>query len=342
MVEARRPLIAIVGSASLLGRELRELLAEKPLPAAVKLISAEDEDAVTLTEHAGEAVVMTPLDEENLSRARVVVLAGSRASSRKAAQILERTASGATLVDLTSYCEDSPRARLRAPMLEPPGCAVPPTAVHVVAHPAAIALALLLTQLARGHALHRAVAHVFEPASERGQDGVEELKEQTVNLLTFRELPKHIFDGQLGFNLLIRYGSSAPEALEEVERRIERHLASLLSVTSGPAPPSLRLIQVPVFHGHSFSVWVEFEKEAVTAELERTLARPEIDVRGEGEEAPSAVGFAGQSGIAVGAIEPDRNNPRAAWFWMVADNLRLAAENALAVLEQLVAGEGSK
>lgn len=339
MVEERRPLIAIVGSPSLLGRELRELLEEKPLPAAIRLIGAEDEDTVTLTEHAGEPVVMTTLDEENLSGARVVVLAGSRLSSRKAAQILERAPGGAALVDLTACYEDSPRARLRAPMLEPPGYAVPPGAVHVVAHPAAIALALLLTQLARGHALRRAVAHVFEPASERGREGVEELKEQTVKLLTFKGLPRRVFDEQLGFNLLIRYGSSAPEALEEVERRIERHLASLLGIAGGPAPPSLRLIQAPVFHGHSFSVWVEFEETPGMPELERTLARPEIDVRGEGAEAPSAVGFAGQSGVAVGAIEPDRNNPRAVWFWMVADNLRLAAENALAVLAQLV-GEG--
>lgn len=342
MAEERRPLIAIVGSPSLLGRELRDVLAHKPLPAAIKLIGAEDEDTVTLTEHAGEPVVMTALDEENLSGARVVVLAGSRASSRKAAHILERVGGKAAVVDLTACYEDSPRARLRAPMLEPPGYEVPAGAVHVLAHPAAIALALLLTQLARSHPLRGAVAHVFEPASERGREGVEELKEQTVSLLTFKGLPKRIFDEQLGFNLLIRYGSSAPEALQEIERRIERHLASLLAIAGGPAPPSLRLIQAPVFHGHSFSVWVEFEENPGVAELERTLARPEIDVRGEGTEAPSAVGFAGQSGVAVGAIEADRNNPRAAWFWMVADNLRLSAENAVAVLAQLVGCEASR
>ncbi len=342
LADERRPVIAIVGSPSLLGRELRDLLAEKPLPAAIRLIGAEDDDSVTLSEHAGEPVVMTSLDEDNLSGARVVVLAGSAAASRKAAEILERTRGEAALLDLTGYWEDSPRARLRAPMLEPPDYVVPKTAIHVVAHPAAIALALLLKQLARKYALRVAVAHVFEPASERGRQGVEELKEQTVSLLTFKQLPKRVFDEQLGFNLLIRYGSSAPQALEDVERRIERHLASLLALAGGPAPPSLRLIQAPVFHGHSFSVWIEFEQNPGTPELEQALTHPEIDVRGAGTDAPTAVGFAGQSGVAVGAIETDRNNPRAVWFWMVADNLRLAAQNALAVLAQLVGGEGEK
>jgi hypothetical protein len=38
----------------------------------------------------------------------------------------------------------------------------------------------------------------------------------------------------------------------------------------------------------------------------------------------------------VGSITPDRNNADACWFWVVADNLRLTAENAVAVAGQLV------
>ena len=338
MAESPRPVLAIVGSPSLLGREVRELLEEKPLPASVKLIGAEDEaeDTVTLTQHGGEPVVMTSLDAENLAGARIVILAGSATSTRRAAEILERSGSQATLIDLTACFEDSPRARLRAPMVEPPELEVPGDAIHVVAHPAAIALALLLTQLARRHAIRRSVVHVFEPASERGRAGVEELEQQTVSLLTFKGVPRRVFDEQLGFNILVRYGSQAPEALESFERRIERHLASLLAAHNGPALPSLRLIQAPVFHGHSFSLWAELEEAPEPAELERTLARAEIEVRSAGMEAPTAVGFAGQSGIAVGAIEVDRNNSCAVWFWMVADNLRIAAENALAVAAQLL------
>jgi aspartate-semialdehyde dehydrogenase len=37
----------------------------------------------------------------------------------------------------------------------------------------------------------------------------------------------------------------------------------------------------------------------------------------------------------VGAIALDRNNPEACWFWLVADNLRLTAENAVALARQL-------
>ena len=67
-----------------------------------------------------------------------------------------------------------------------------------------------------------------------------------------------------------------------------------------------------------------------------SLAIDAIDVRGADFEPPTNVGQAGQGGIAVGAIMPDRNNPDAMWLWFVADNVRLAAENAVAVARQLV------
>jgi aspartate-semialdehyde dehydrogenase len=95
--------------------------------------------------------------------------------------------------------------------------------------------------------------------------------------------------------------------------------------------PSLRLIQAPVFHGHSISAWVEFESNPGVEALESSLATDKIEVRSGEFEPPTNVGQAGQGGIAVGAIAPDRNAADACWFWIVADNLRLMAENAVAV-----------
>jgi aspartate-semialdehyde dehydrogenase len=137
--------------------------------------------------------------------------------------------------------------------------------------------------------------------------------------------------------MLARYGEEAPFGLQQAELRIERHLATLLSWSNRGPIPSLRLIQAPVFHGHSFSIWVEFENNPGVAALEQALSSEKVDVRGGDLEPPTNVGIAGQGGIAVGAVEADRNNPQASWFWMVADNLRLMAENAVAVAKAAVA-----
>jgi aspartate-semialdehyde dehydrogenase len=209
----------------------------------------------------------------------------------------------------------------------------------VIAHPAAIAIALFLRRLHRNDPIRRAVIQVFVPASEHGAPAVEELKEQTVSLLTFKNMPKAVFDAQVSFNLLARFGEEAAVTLEHTELRIERHLASLLANTGegeGAPMPSLRVIQAPVFHGYSFSAWVEFEDQPDMDAVESSLAVDGIEVLGADFEPPNNVGQAGQGGIAVGSITPDRNDPMACWFWMVADNLRLHAENAVAVAQEIV------
>ena len=151
-------------------------------------------------------------------------------------------------------------------------------------------------------------------------------------MLAFQKLKTDVFDTQLAFNMLARYGEEALEPLESIEQRVEKHLASLLDAWPGVPMPSLRLIQAPVFHGHSISAWVEFAENPGADTPAKALAGAGLDVRQ--DEPPSNVGMAGQSGLSIGAIIVDHNQPRACWFWLVSDNLRLAAENAVAIAQE--------
>lgn len=329
--------IALVGSETLLGREIRDIVATSAPDLRLQLIAAEGEEPGTLTRVGDEPALVNTLTEENLAGARVIILAGSAESSRKTLE-LSGDPPDSAIIDLSFQAEDRPDARLRAPLVESESD-TEETAVHVVAHPAAIALALFLRRLHAGDPIRRSVIHIYAPASEQGSKGIEELQQQTISLLSFKSMPQAVFDTQLSFNLLARYGEEAPMALQESELRIERHLATLLDLPgdgAGTPMPSLRLIQAPVFHGYSFSAWVEFEELPDLQMLESNLSTESIDLRGEDTEPPTNVGQAGQSGISVGAILPDRNDAGACWFWLVADNLRLAAENAVAVARQLL------
>ena len=323
-----RPLIALVGGDTLLAKELREVLDEsKPAP-RVQLISAAADGSATLTADEEEPLVMAPLSAESLAGAKVAFLAGSPASSRRVFKV--NPDGGPRLIDLAGGLEEQPEARLRAPSAEATRPA--PSPIQVVAHPAAIALAMFLGRLSKSARIKRSVVHVFEPASERGQRGLEELRQQTVGVLAFQKLKTDVFDTQLAFNMLARYGEEALEPLESIEQRVEKHLASLLDAWPGVPMPSVRLIQAPVFHGHSISAWVEFEDNPGADALAKALAQAGLDVRQ--DEPPSNVGMAGQSGLSIGAIIVDHNQPRACWFWLVSDNLRLAAENAVAVAQE--------
>jgi aspartate-semialdehyde dehydrogenase len=329
--------VAIVGGDTLLARELETVFSERAADIALIQTGFEQQERGSESGPVDEVEVVLAFDEAILAATAVVMLAGTPETSRRAFEFVARRRPRPALIDLTYALEEEPGARLRAPMAEPPEAAREAGEVFVVAHPAATVLAAFFRRLRGRYDVRRWVAHIFEPASERGKVGIDELQQQTVQLLSFRALPKRVFDEQISFNLLARYGSAAPHSLESIEARIERHLATLLA-RSGLIPmPSLRLIQAPVFHGHSFSLWIEFEEPPEIAELAATLASEGIEVRTADQEAPTNVAVAGQSGMIVGVIEKDRNDPRCAWFWIVADNHRTMAENAVRLAESLLA-----
>ena len=317
---------AIIGGNSLIGRELTELADGKGVH--FDLIDG-DLTGGTLALDETEALYLAPITEESLKPARAIFLAGKPESHVKARSLAPAES---PVIDLTGALEDQPEARLRAPLVEKER--PPLVRLSVIAHPAAIALTQLLRILEEAGTIGRTIAVIHEPASERGTAGIGELDKQTRGLLALRPLPKTVFDEQLAFNLLPQYGAEAVVKLEDIELRIERHLASLLAATPSIPMPSIRLVQAPVFHGYSFSIWTEFEASANVKELVRVLKAAGVDVRDSDTQPPSNVGTAQQSGLTVGAIRVDRNNSKAVWLWMVCDNLRVLAENALAVAQE--------
>ena len=335
-----RSSIAIVGGETLLGKEVNELLEARKLPASIELVASFDPDASTkaasiLAIGKEEPLVMISIEAADLASAQIVILTSSKESGHLAYEKIRGAKPAPVVIDLTGALEDLAESRLRAPFVEPPGFDAKGP-VQTIAHPAAIAIALLLTNVLKGGAIRRSVIEIFEPVSERGKAGIDELQKQAVALLTFKPLPKAVFDAQVSFNMLSEYGSDAPLSLEDIELKIDRHLASLLAASGAPMP-SLRLMQAPVFHGYSISVWIEFEENPAMDRIFQSLGSSNIDVRTKDHEPPTNVGVAGQGGITVGSIAQDRNQPRAWWFWMVADNLQIAAENAGEVVREYLA-----
>lgn len=320
---------AIVGGSTLLGRELREVFEALPAAVDLKLIGAEEGEAIGLAMDAGEPVVVSPLDEENLTGAAVVLLAGSAESSRRAWELLALRKSRPFVIDLNGALSHAPIAQLRAPSVEPPAFEVKKDAVQVIAHPAAIALAIFLRRVLALADIETAVVNVFLPASEQGNPGLDELHQQTVSLFGFQSMPKQVFDEQLAFNILSVWGEEAAAGkLLSTESQVREHLRQILPVTA-TIPLAIRVIQAPVFHGLSFSVWLKSPAVAGVPELATALKGDLVDVWDTVNGAPSNVSTVGDAGISVGDIRPDPGTPGAFWLWVTADNLRLRATNAI-------------
>ena len=241
-------------------------------------------------------------------------------------------AAGASIVDLTGTLEGLPGVQVRSPLVE--GCIAPDlaTIAELSAHPAAIMLSLIASRL-RGAGLKRLAATVLQPASELGNAGVEELHQQTVSLLSFKPLQKDTYDAQVAFNQIASLGSAAKTNLERTRDTIHRQIGILAGEVAAHSV-TLQLLQAPVFHGYTASVFLEISQEldekALRALLFRDLSQL-ID-----EESASNEMAAGKGEVLLRIAPADTKDGSAFWLWMAADNLRLAARNAAACALELL------
>ncbi len=325
-----KPSFAIVGGTTLLGKELREVFEALPAAVDLRLIGAEGGESVALTTDGDEPVVVSSLDEENLKGATVVLLAGDPKTSYRAWDMLALRKQRPFVVDLSGALAKAPKAQLRAPLVEEPGFEVLRDAVQIIAHPAAVALAILLRKFRGAERPSAVQAHVFLPASEHGSAGIDELHQQTVNLMGFQPMPKTIFDEQVAFNMMPAWGEEATAgSLRAVEDQIRAHLA-VISSEARDIPVSVRCLQAGVFHCLSASVHLQFahsvEPDALAAQLKGDL----VDLWHGDQGAPTHLSAVGETGIVLGDLRADAAASNGYWLWMVADNLRLRAASAIA------------
>jgi len=108
--------------------------------------------------------------------------------------------------------------------------------------------------------------------------------------------------------------------------------------------PRLRVtattVRVPVFHGHSESINVEFEKPFCLDELKNALINaPGVVVQDDPSKNlyPMAITAAGKDDVFVGRIRRDESVESGVNLWVVADNIRKgAATNAVQIAQKLI------
>src|SRR3989475_10148391 len=216
----KSPNIAIVGSTSLLGKELRQMLDDRGLPVGRLALLETEEYAGLLQEFAGAIQITQVIAPQALQDIDIAFFTCSP-------EIMQSyLASGAPFPELTIDLTQTGQTGILflhgisgAGVLRRKGYYVNP-------HPAAIVLGRVLADLHNKFVVQAAAVTVLEPASERGNAGVDELQEQTVNTLNFQQLESKVFAGQLAFNVL-----PEREAAERAEQRILEHLAAILGKT---------------------------------------------------------------------------------------------------------------
>ncbi len=327
--------IAIVGAASIRGKQLNEALAESTFVASEFLLM-DDQEALGQLEAVGDEITfIQPIASDSFDHIDFTFFCGKPELTRRHWQAAQRA--GSSIIDLSTGLESEPGVLVCAPWVtEAMGEAAPQgseptlqTPAIVAAHPAAMVCALLLARMQSAGAIRHVAATVLEPASEYGRAALDELHQQTVTLLSFQTVPMALYDMQVAFNTVAAFGESAKVNLAESEASIRRHYALL---SGGRLPRlSLQLVHVPVFHGHTFSIAVEFDRPVTLEQVEAALSEAHIEVIMGDVDLPGNLNSIGDDNISVRVRLDDQGaaQSRVVWLWAAIDNLELAALNAV-------------
>jgi aspartate-semialdehyde dehydrogenase len=325
--------IGIVGATSLVGKELSDELQDSLLAASDFVLLDDEEEATGVVAAVGEEVSFVQrIEASSFARMDFVFFAGDAASTKRHWPAAQKA--GASGIDLTYALEEEKGVPVRAPFVSDAmrkrsdGQPTLETSAVVVAHPAAVMLALIATRLQSSFEVKSFAAVVMEPASQYGREAMDELHQQTVNLLSFKDLPREQYDAQVAFNLVPSLGEDAKVTLETSQDRIRRHYGLI-----GTGLPSLelQLVQAPAFHGYVASILVEVGQVCDAALIEKALAGEAIDVIAEDSDPPSNLSAAGQEDVMVRVRSAAGEGVASArfWLWVAADNLKLSALNAI-------------
>jgi aspartate-semialdehyde dehydrogenase len=307
---------AILNSTNLLGKELKETLENRPEVAGdLLLLSNREEEIGTLTEIAGAAAMVTRYEPEKLRGVPVIFLCGPMAENRTLLADLPAETT-AVILSYDATVEDgfpvvagvnTAAARGRRVLLSP--------------HPGVVLLAHLLEAL-RGLSPEQAAATLIQPASMRDEAGIEELFEQTRQIVAMtRRTATPVFGAQLSFNLLPTPLPADPVA------------AQLGAVVAGLPPAALQILQGGIFHSVSASLWVRCAGDPSAQAIRKALSgHPHL----EAADKPRHLGpvdAAASDKILFGSVRKDEA-AGGVWLWAVMDNLtRGGALNAIEVAE---------
>jgi aspartate-semialdehyde dehydrogenase len=324
--------IVIAGASSLLGAELRSLLEESRFAGAEFRLLDEEFAGGTLTEAGGEAAIIQTVEEGSFDRAGTVFFSGSAEFTRanlgaaKAGKAKIIDLSGATVADTGTVSWFPKLDALRGTKF-PNDSAI--FAIPSAAGTVAASLALGLFKIG----VSRLVMICFQPVSEAGRAGIEELESQTGQLLSFQGMGQPVFDTQVAFNLLDRFGPASKQKLHGVRERLREETKACVGKKS--VMPAVQVIHAPVFYGTTFAACAELVPGTTLDQIVKACEDAGFVLPSNAEAGPSNVSVAGEKVAHLARPEEDPARPGAWWFWGAADNIRLPAANAVKLAEML-------
>lgn len=325
--------VAVVGATGMVGRKFLQVLEERKLPVSEYFLFASARSAGKQLPFMGKTYTVRELTDDAFQDLGIdiALFSAGGETSRHFAPIV--AASGAVVIDNSSCWRMDPDVPLVVPEVNPD--AIPGYKNKgIIANPncSTIQAMVVLKPLADAYGLKRVVYSTYQAVSGAGQKGYMDL----VNGLK-GEAPQK-FPHPIVGNCLPHIDVFLDTGYTKEEQKMIDETRKILSL------PELRVtattVRVPVYHGHSESINVEFARPFELDELRAVLEKaPGLIVRDDPKHNvyPMAIEAADTDPVYVGRIRRDFSVDSGVNLWCVADNIRKgAATNAVQIAEELI------
>ena len=326
--------IAVVGATGMVGRMFLTVLEEHGIEADYELFASERSAGTTLT-FFGKEHPVSVLKEDSFQGKGFSYALFSAGGSISAKYAPLAAASGAIVIDNSSQWRMDPDVPLVVPEVNPEALKSIPKGIVSNPNCSTIQAVVPLKILDDAFRIKRIVYSTYQAVSGAGQKGYQDLEDGLCGALP-KKFPHPIAGNCIPhIDIFLENGNTKEEQkmIDETRKILSR--------------PDLRIsatcVRVPVYHGHSESINVEFERPFALEEVYRLLENAEgVVVRDDPKNNvyPMPIEAAGTDPVYVGRIRRDTSVENGLNFWCVADNIRKgAALNAVQIMELLIKGE---
>jgi aspartate-semialdehyde dehydrogenase len=327
--------VALVGATGTVGKELIELLNERTFPGGELVPLASEHSEGGRIACWGRTWTIKRLTGDAFRNVDIAFFAAGAPQSLEFAP--QAVMSGAVVIDTSSAFRMDMKVPLVVPEVNPQALL---RRADIVASPSGsiAGLVSVVKPLHDAATVKRITVTMLQSVSGDGKKGIDELAQQTVSLLNFRELEKNVYHHQSAFNCVPHIGDFLDNGNTREEVMIANETRKILEHDS--LQVTVTAVRVPVFRGHSAVVCIETEKRLSSNEVRAFLsAAPGVVVYDDTKKNiyPMAIDIAGKDETYVGRIREDESVPNGINLWLVTDNIRKgAALNAVQIAESLI------
>lgn len=329
--------VAVAGATGAVGNEMLQILEEQEFPVASLKLLASSRSAGKTLDFRGESLHVEELRDDSFDGVDIALFSAGAAASRQFAPAAAE--SGCVVIDNSSGWRMDPEVPLVVPEVNPHAVA-DYRRKGIIANPncSTIQMVVVLKPIYDAAGIERVVVSTYQAVSGTGKNAMEELTEQTRNLLAFQEVTPEVYPHRIAFNCFPHIGSFLENGYTEEEMKMVHETHKIME------DPNIRVsattVRIPVFYGHSEAVNIQTERKLSAKDARVLLFQaPGVRVMDNPDERiyPMPSEAAGINDTLVGRIREDISIENGLDLWIVADNIRKgAALNTVQIAELLI------